>query len=64
MDGIAFVKYTHTSLVVIMTKLCNIMLSIGIVPDDFGLGIISPIPNFIGYKSAIFSTLRNFTQLI
>ena len=45
---IEHIKYAHPSLVVILCKLFNIILDTGFVPDDFGLGITTPIPKFKG----------------
>ena len=45
-DGISVesIKYCHLILVVILTKLLNIMLLCGYVPNDFGRGVMNPIP--------------------
>ena len=45
-DGISVesIKYCHPILVVILTKLFNIMLLCGYVPNDFGRGVMIPIP--------------------
>ena len=47
------VKFAHPSLIVILSQLFNIMLLIGCVPDDFGVGITTPIPKFKGNKKNI-----------
>ena len=35
---------------IILSKLFNILLDTGLVPDDFGVGITTPIPKFKGCK--------------
>ena len=50
---IEHIKYAHPSIVVILTRLFNIMINTGIVPDDFGTGITTPIPKFHGNKKNV-----------
>jgi hypothetical protein len=50
---IEHIKFAHPSLTVILSKLFTIMLYLGVVPDDFGLGITKPIPKFKGNKKSI-----------
>ena len=51
-DSIAIehIKYAHPSLIIILCKLFNICLQLGIVPNDFCHGIVTPIPKFKGSK--------------
>ena len=51
-DSIAIehIKYAHPSLIIILCRLFNICLLLGIVPDDFCHGIVTPIPKFKGSK--------------
>ena len=44
------IKYAHPSLIVILTKLFNILMLMGIVPDDLGLVITKSIPTFKDVK--------------
>ena len=48
---IEFLKFAHPSLIVILSKLFNIYMTSGIVPDDFGVGVTTPIPKFKGRKN-------------
>src|SRR5207245_7244634 len=54
-DGIMIehLKFAHPSAILIVTKLFNLFLSLGVVPDNFGLGITTPIPKFKGIKSKV-----------
>jgi hypothetical protein len=49
LDGIVIehLKFAHPSAIIIMTKLFNLFLSLGMVPDNFGLGVTTPIPKYI-----------------
>ena len=46
-------KYAHPSVQIILVKLFEIILDIGIVPDDFGLGVTTPLPKFKGSKKKV-----------
>lgn len=46
-------KFAHPSLIIILAKLFNICLALGVVPSDFCLGIITPIPKFKGHKKNV-----------
>src|SRR3989442_7185890 len=46
-------KFAHPSAILIVTKLFNLFLSLGVVPDNFGLGITTPIPKFKRNKSKV-----------
>ena len=37
-------KYCHPIIVIILTKLFNLMFCFVYVPDDFGVGLMIPIP--------------------
>lgn len=50
---IEHIKYAHESLTVILCSLFNIMLSTGLVPDNFGIGVTTAIPKFKGSKKFI-----------
>ena len=50
---IEHIVHAHPSIVNILTKLFNIMLQIGMVPDDFGQGVITPVPKFKINKEAV-----------
>jgi len=43
-------KLAHPSIPVILKVIFNIFLRVGIVPCDFGLGVVTPIPKFKGSK--------------
>jgi len=43
-------KLAHPSVILILKNLFNIFLSLGEVPGDFGVGIVTPIPKFKGHK--------------
>ena len=43
-------KFAHPSVIAILKSLFNIFLSLGEVPSDFGIGLVSPIPKFKGHK--------------
>ena len=45
--------YAHPSIIVILSKLFNILLYTGLVPDDFGIGVTTPIPKFKDNKRNI-----------
>jgi hypothetical protein len=47
---IEHIAYAHPSIVVILRMLFNILLHTGQVPDDFGIGVTTPIPKFKGNK--------------
>lgn len=44
------ISYAHPAIVIILSVLFNIMLKTGLVPDDFGIGVTTPIPKFKGNK--------------
>ena len=44
------IAYAHPCIIVILARLFEIMLYKGLVPDDFGIGITTPIPKFKGAK--------------
>ena len=46
------IKYAHPSLVIILNTFFNILLFTGLVPDDFGTGVTTPIPKFKGNKKS------------
>ena len=52
---IEHIKYAHPSLVIILSTLFNIILLCGLVPDDFGVGVTTPIPKFKGNKKSVSS---------
>jgi len=54
-DGITIehIKYAHPSVVIVITTLFNILLDLGLVPDDFGVGVTTPIPKFKGIKKQL-----------
>ena len=52
---IEHITYAHPSVIIILTRLFNIMVKIGLVPDDFGIGITTPIPKFKGNKKNVTS---------
>ena len=43
-------KLAHPSVTFIFTSILNIFISLGQVPSDFGLGLVTPIPKFKGNK--------------
>ena len=43
-------KLAHPSVIFILKSIFNIFISIGEVPSDFGLGLVTPIPKFQGHK--------------
>src|SRR6266516_1786593 len=43
-------KYAHPSVIAILKSLLNLFLTLGEVPFDFGLGLVTPIPKFKGHK--------------
>ena len=45
----------HPSVTIILTRLFNIMLHTGLIPDDFGVGVTTPIPKFKGTKKNVTS---------
>ena len=52
---IEHIKHAHPSLIVILAKLFSIIMLTGFVPDDFGLGVTTPIPKSTGHKSNTFA---------
>ena len=46
-------KFAHPSVLVILKSIFNIFISIGEVPLDFGLGLVTPIPKFKGHKNSV-----------
>ena len=54
-DGLSIehIAYAHPSLVIVLRTLFNIMLYIGVVPDEFGIGVTTPIPKFKGCKKSV-----------
>jgi hypothetical protein len=52
---IEHINYAHPSVIIILTRLFNIMIKTGFVPDDFGTGITTPIPKFKGNKKNVTS---------
>jgi len=48
--GIEHFKFAHPCVQFIFASILNIFLSIGELPLDFGLGIVTPIPKFKGTK--------------
>ena len=54
-DGLSIehIKYAHPSVIIILRTLFNIMIHTGIVPDEFGIGITTPIPKFKGCKRSV-----------
>ena len=54
---IEHIKYAHPCLILILSKLFNLFLKNGYVPDDFGRGIATPIPKFSGAKSKQIQTI-------
>ena len=47
---IEHIKYAHPSLIKILAKCFDIYAHCGSVPDDFGRGVMKPIPKFKGVK--------------
>jgi hypothetical protein len=45
--------FAHPSIVSILTAIFNIFLALGKVPEDFGLGNVTPLPKFNGHKIAV-----------
>ena len=43
-------KFAHPSIIIILSKILNICLHSGILPDSLCLGITTPIPKFKGQK--------------
>ena len=56
-DGLTIehIACAHPSIVIILSKLFNILLYTGLVPDDFGKGVTAPIPKFKGNKRKVTS---------
>ena len=52
---IEHITYAHPSVIIILTRLFNIMMNTELVPDDFGIGIATPIPKFKGNKKNVSS---------
>ena len=54
-DGITIehIKYAHPSLIIVITTLFNILLKLELVPDNFGVGLTTPIPKYKGNKKDI-----------
>lgn len=50
---IEHIIYAHPSIVIILARLFEIMIFKGMVPDDFGVGVTTPIPKFKGNKNNI-----------
>ena len=48
--SIEHIAYAHPCIVVILCKLFNMLLYTGLVPDDFSVGVTTPIPKFKGCK--------------
>jgi len=48
--AIEHIAFAHPSVIIILTRIFNIMINTGLVPDDFGIGITTPIPKFKGNK--------------
>ena len=46
-------KFAHPSIIIILKSIFNIFLSMGEVPSDFGLGLVTPIPKFKGHKKNV-----------
>ena len=46
-------KWAHPSIIYILKSIFNVFLSIGKVPRDFGLGVVTPIPKFKGFKKYV-----------
>ena len=52
---IEHIAFAHPSVIIILTRLFNIMINTGFVPDDFGIGVTTPIPKFKGNKKNVTS---------
>ena len=50
---IEHIIYAHPSIVIILSSLFVFMIFKGMVPDDFGVGVTTPIPKFKGNKKNI-----------
>ena len=51
--AIEHITFAHPSIIIILTRIFNIMINTGLVPDDFGVGITTPIPKFKGNKKDV-----------
>ena len=51
-DGLTIehIAFAHPCIVIILTRLFNVLMHTGLVPDDFGVGVTTPIPKFKGNK--------------
>jgi len=54
-------KFAHPSVIYILKSIFNVFLSLGEVPQDFGLGLVSPIPKFSGSKRLV--TVDEFREI-
>ena len=54
-DGIAIehLRFAHPSVIVILSKLFNICLRLGVLPQEFCMGIVTPIPKFNSSKKEV-----------
>ena len=52
---IEHIKHSHPLIVIILAKLFDILLYTGFVPDDFGVGLTTPLPKFKGSKKIVFA---------
>jgi len=54
-DGIMIehLKFAHPSVILIVTKLFNLCLTLGVVPEKFGVGVTTPIPKFKGIRAKV-----------